>query len=429
MIATGHQLVVFGKPKLRGKRICLDHPEFEVIEDDEAERSIHFRAITPIYPATEGLSQRVLRALIYRVLQELSDALLTTLLPEKLSDYDQRRAIAAIHFPNSWAERDAARRHLVLSEFFAMQMLIGSRKVRSAEKIGGEHCGAGKLLDRFLKVLPFDLTTAQVRVLDELRRDLGASQPMNRLLQGDVGSGKTVVATAAMLLAVEAGYQSALMAPTQVLAEQHYAVLRQWLEPLGIRLALRTGARQEESGPLPLFEFGDSEDSTIPDSARVSRVGGSQGMRSHNPGSTGCQPVAAGSLPGDSEQIRYAKRHLPHFERPWAKYAITFATRDHRQLSAKARDIVLESILRWKNRHYELYAACVMPDHVHLLLEPLIEKTDGTTNDFFHCAKFSTALSPIPRIRLTSWKKVRLGVGDGVFRPADSIRNRLSREV
>ena len=260
MIATGQQLVVFGKPRLRGKRICMDHPEFEVIEEDETERLIHFRRITPIYPATEGLSQRVLRALIYRLLQELSDAPLTTLLPPKLNELDQRRALVAIHFPETWAERDAARRHLVLSEFFAMQMLIGSRRVRAAGKIGAAHCGSGKLLDRFLKVLPFQLTAAQMRVLKEVRRDLASEHPMNRLLQGDVGSGKTVVAIAAMLLAVEAGYQSALMAPTQVLAEQHYSVLRQWLEPLGLRIALRTGARQEESGPLPLFEGASKKD-------------------------------------------------------------------------------------------------------------------------------------------------------------------------
>src|SRR3954468_8665181 len=118
MIATGQQLVVFGKPRLRGKRICMDHPEFEIIEDDEAERSIHFRPITPIYPATEGLSQRVLRALIYQILQDLSGAPLPTLLPQNLASSGQREAIMAIHFPDTWAQRDAARRHLVLSEFF-----------------------------------------------------------------------------------------------------------------------------------------------------------------------------------------------------------------------------------------------------------------------------------------------------------------------
>src|SRR5207244_12917545 len=99
-------------------------------------------------------------------------------------------------------------------------------------------------------------------------RDVAANYPMNRLLQGDVGSGKTVVAIAAMLLVVEAGYEAAFMAPTQILAEQHYEVLRRWLEPLGVQIALRTAARQEESGPLPLF---------APNADHL--------------GSTGCQPV------------------------------------------------------------------------------------------------------------------------------------------
>jgi ATP-dependent DNA helicase RecG len=250
MIATGQRLVVFGKPRLRGKRICMDHPEFEVIENDE-EISIHFRRITPIYPGTEGLSQRVLRSIIYRLLNEISSAPLETLLPTDLATGKRGDAIRAIHFPESWEARDAARECLVLSEFFAMQMLIASRRSDSSIRMGEAHCGSGALLDKFLKALPFQLTGAQLKVIAEIRRDLAARHPMNRLLQGDVGSGKTVVAIAAMLLAIEAGYQAAFMAPTQILAEQHYAVLRRWLEALGVRMALRTAARQEESF-LPL---------------------------------------------------------------------------------------------------------------------------------------------------------------------------------
>jgi ATP-dependent DNA helicase RecG len=255
MIATGQRMVVFGKPRLRGKRICMDHPEFEVIENDE-EISIHFRRITPIYPATEGLSQRVLRSMIYRLLNELpfNDAGLERLAPRNLVHGERREAIRAIHFPASWEARDAAREHLVLSEFFAMQMLIASRRANASVRQGEKHCGAGALLDRFLTSIPFELTAAQIKVIGEIQHDLAASHPMNRLLQGDVGSGKTAVAIATMLLAVEGGYQAAFMAPTQILAEQHYDVLRRWLEPLGVRLALRTAARQEESGPLPLFE-------------------------------------------------------------------------------------------------------------------------------------------------------------------------------
>jgi ATP-dependent DNA helicase RecG len=252
MIATGQRLIVFGKPRLRGKRICMDHPEFEVVESDD-EMSIHFRRITPIYPATEGISQRLLRSFIYRLLNELPDEPLETLLPDELAGGDRPGAIRAIHFPEDWESLSAAREHLVLSEFFAMQMRIASRRAESRVRSGVAHCAQGKLLEKFLRALPFDLTNAQKRVIAEIRRDLASDHPMNRLLQGDVGSGKTVVAVAAMLLAVEGGFQAAFMAPTQILAEQHYAVLRRWLEPLGIRLSIRTAARQEESGPLPLF--------------------------------------------------------------------------------------------------------------------------------------------------------------------------------
>ena len=261
MIATGQQLVVFGKPRLRGKRICMDHPEFEVIENNE-ERSIHLRRITPIYPATEGLSQRALRSMIYRLLQELDTEPIEPPLPENLKNGDRGEAIRAIHFPETWQSLNAAREHLVLSEFFAMQMLIASRRTDSHARVSAAHCGRGELMQKFLHALPFELTTAQKKVIAEIQSDLAAKYPMNRLLQGDVGSGKTVVAIAAILLAVEGGYQAAFMAPTQVLAEQHYTVLRRWLEPLGVKLSIRTAARQEESF-LPLVEGNENADAII----------------------------------------------------------------------------------------------------------------------------------------------------------------------
>jgi len=429
MIATGQRLVVFGKPRLRGKRICMDHPEFEVIENDD-EISIHFRRITPIYPATEGLSQRVFRSIVYRLLNEVPPASggLETLLPRALmnSDMTTAAAIRAIHFPNDWQQRQAAREHLVLCEFFAMQILIASRRTNASIRIGEAHCGPGTLFDEFVKSLPFELTAAQRKVIGEIRRDLAAAHPMNRLLQGDVGSGKTLVAIAAMLLVVEAGYQAAFMAPTQILAEQHYDVLRRWLDPLGVRVALRTAVRQEESGPLPLFAVRAGE--------RIL-------------GSTGCQPVVSGNLPdtrahanqaeskSSSKTSRqaaakdrlaacapqkpaaadpmYSRRNLPHFERPWAKYAITFSTRNHRQLSEKGRDIVLESILRWKDRRYELYAACVMPDYVHVLIEPMIERAgDSGKPVFFSLSKIlhsiksftATQINKIERTNEPVWE-------------------------
>jgi len=261
MIAADQQLVVFGKPKLRGKRLCMDHPEFEVIEDDE-EKSIHLRRITPIYPATEGLSQRVLRGIIYRLLRDLDTGPIEPLLPKNLKNGDRGEAIRAIHFPETWQSLAAAREHLVLSEFFAMQMLIASRRVDSRARVSSAHAGRGELMEKFLGALPFELTTAQKKVIAEIRRDLAAKYPMNRLLQGDVGSGKTVVAIAAILLAAEAGYQAAFMAPTQILAEQHYAVLRRWLDPLGVKLSIRTAARQEETF-LPLVAGDENADVII----------------------------------------------------------------------------------------------------------------------------------------------------------------------
>jgi RecG-like helicase/REP element-mobilizing transposase RayT len=366
MIATGQRLVVFGKPKLRGKRICIDHPEFEVIENDE-EISIHFRRIAPVYPATEGLSQRVLRSLIYRALQEMEDEAVDSSLPNELQEGSRATALHEIHFPKSWQTLASARQHLVLSEFFAMQMAIASRRFESSNRSGQSHCGPGKLLETFLRALPFDLTSAQERVIKDLRHDLASHHPMNRLLQGDVGSGKTVVAISAILLAVEAGFQTALMAPTQILAEQHYDVLRRWLEPLGVRISLRTGARQEESGPLPLFDLG---------SARVSRVGDDVSSSRTFPE---IRP---------EHDAHYSRRRLPHFEKPWAIYAITIGTKSRRHLSPDARTIVLNAFLHFHNERYELFAIAVMPDHVHALMQPWPkDQNDDSRNTVFWSLK------------------------------------------
>src|SRR5438270_13477925 len=171
MIMTGQRLVIFGKPRLRGKRICMDHPEFEIIENDE-EISIHFRRITPIYPATEGLSQRALRSILYRVLREVADAAWEPIAPHNLVRGARSEAIRAIHFPRSWEARDAAREHLVLSEFFVMQILIASRRADASIRHGQAHCGSGALLEKFLESIPFELTGAQRKVLSEIRRDL-----------------------------------------------------------------------------------------------------------------------------------------------------------------------------------------------------------------------------------------------------------------
>src|SRR4029434_1452854 len=133
-----------------------------------------------------------------------------------------------------------------------MQLSVSARRSELTHQPGAAHCGSGELMKRLQGSLPFPLTNAQKRAIEEIRADLASLRPMNRLLHGDVGSGKTLVALSAMLLCVESGHQAALMAPTQILAEQHYLNIRRLCEPLGLRVALRTSSRREESRAFEL---------------------------------------------------------------------------------------------------------------------------------------------------------------------------------
>lgn len=247
MVSTGCRMVVFGRPKKRGRQIVIDHPEFEIIEEDE-ETSIHMNRIAPVHPAGDGVSPRLLRALIYRALKETDLESMSGLLP-----FRRTQAFRAIHFPRDFEALEAARRELVKEEFFSIQILIGARRAEWSELPGTRKSAPGALLQRVTDALPFALTPSQEKVIAEIRQDLASSRRMNRLLQGDVGSGKTLVALAAMLLTVESGWPAALMAPTQILAEQHYLNFKRLLEPLGIRVDLRTAAKRTQ-GAMPLFQ-------------------------------------------------------------------------------------------------------------------------------------------------------------------------------
>jgi ATP-dependent DNA helicase RecG len=252
VFAEGQRVVVYGRPKPSGNHIIIAHPDFEVVEDD-AEASIHLKRIVPIHPATEGLSPKLLRRLVWDVLGKVDSKSIEQLLPGTLHKMQRSNALRQIHFPDSWADLEKARQHLVLEEFLAIQLAVAARRAEQRAVPGESHCGQGELMKRLHASLPFPLTAGQVRAIEETRQDLKSSLPMNRLLHGDVGSGKTLVALSAMLLCVEAGFQAAIMAPTQILAEQHYLNFRRLLDPLGIRVALRTGARTEETPTMPLF--------------------------------------------------------------------------------------------------------------------------------------------------------------------------------
>ena len=360
LIVTGQHLVIFGRPKKKGQKIFIDHPEFEGVEEDE-ETSIHMNRIAPVHPAGDGVSPRLLRALVFQALANTDLATVPSLLPTS-----RVAALRDIHFPLTFEHLEDARQELVREEFFSMQLLIHARRADWQRLPGVAKNGKGELLENLLQELPFPLTSSQLEVIGEIRRDLAAPKRMNRLLQGDVGSGKTLVALAAMLLAVEAGWQAALMAPTQILAEQHYLNFKKFLEPLGISIALRTADRNEDTAPLPLF-------ARAADRGVYASTGAVSGVPPENPARRDAdQHTRDAYAPQES---RCSKRNLPHFERPWAKYVVTFTTRERTALTPEERDIVLNAVLHERIR-FTLYATCVMPDHVHLLLEPAIKEED-----------------------------------------------------
>ena len=244
MIAGDQQIVVFGKPRVRGNQVVMEHPEFEVIEED-AERSIHFDRITPVHPAGDGVTPRALRVLIHRALEETDLKTIPLLWPGSAVSENVWREV---HFPESFEDQETARRQLVREEFFGIQLVVCARYAAARGRGGSPKPADGTLWDKVEAALPFELTDSQRKVIAEISADLASPHRMNRLLQGDVGSGKTLVALHAMLQAAEAGWQAALMAPTQILAEQHYLNFRRILDPLGIPVVLRTAARKESSG-------------------------------------------------------------------------------------------------------------------------------------------------------------------------------------
>ena len=243
LVAVGHEVSIYGKVKDSNGRLIIDHPEFEILRDDD-QASMHLERIVPIYRNITGIAQRRLREIIHLLLLHIDPS--TLVAAYRVDDSTTRaQALMDVHFPHSMELAKAARRRFALEEFFALQLNVVWRRSRYGEQTGRVLGMRTSYLKQFYTSLPFDLTGAQKRSIKEILADMRTARPMNRLLQGDVGSGKTFVAMAAMLLAIDSGCQAALMAPTQILAEQHYLTFRRWLEPLGIRVALRTGNRDE----------------------------------------------------------------------------------------------------------------------------------------------------------------------------------------
>ncbi|MBM3268408.1 MAG: ATP-dependent DNA helicase RecG [Candidatus Sericytochromatia bacterium] len=252
----GHQILLSGVPKRDGRsgRLVFERPEAEVIgpgEDEDGAESLHVGRVVPVYRLTEGLSQKALRRVIHQAVDQAAPYLADPL-PEAIRRrcdlVDMPTAVRDIHFPESLGSRDAARRRLVFDELFWLQLGLAFKRAQIQGESEGLVLSARPdgLVAQFVTHLPFELTGAQKRVYAEIAGDLARPQAMNRLVQGDVGSGKTVVALMALLSAVENGYQGALMAPTEILAEQHYQTFKKLLAPLKIEVALLLGKQTKK---------------------------------------------------------------------------------------------------------------------------------------------------------------------------------------
>jgi ATP-dependent DNA helicase RecG len=253
--AVGDEVFVFGK-LVETKPRTMDHPESEVIEGGE-ESFIHINRIAPVYPLTEGLPQRWLRGLIWRTLNKFESQITEPSPAPDLKLFPTRaNAVRMIHFPEELTDVEIARRRLALDEFVVLQREMQLRRKNFEARARALPCGGdNRLMKPFLARLGFKLTRAQTKVLREIRADMGGrpspggfgpagAHPMRRLLQGDVGSGKTVVAACTALMALESGFNVALMAPTEILAEQHFRNFKNWFESLGVKVALQTGSRR-----------------------------------------------------------------------------------------------------------------------------------------------------------------------------------------
>ena len=247
--AQGDDVLAYGAVHSLKPR-TLDHPETEVVVSGE-ETAIHLNRIVPIYALTEGLPQRWLRAFIWRLLAEYEEGIDEPSLDQHFPELPTRaNAIHMLHFPEDLSDTEIARQRMALDEFVALQLAIQSRRKNLVANARSLRCvGDNRFIKPFLAQLAFRLTEAQTKVLREIRHDLGSEQPMRRLLQGDVGSGKTAVAAASALIVLEGGYNVALMAPTEILAAQHHQTFSRWFEPLGIHIRLHTGSHKESADP------------------------------------------------------------------------------------------------------------------------------------------------------------------------------------
>lgn len=246
----GRQLIFSGDVRWFNARREIHHPDVEIVEGDVEKDYLNFKRIVPIYSETEGLYQKTLRRLMKTILDGYADELSSPVPKEIVERQDLisfPEAFRRVHFPPEGEpletlnlQHSDAHRRIIFDEFFFLELGMALKKRGVALETGISFKTDGALVGRLLNLLSFKLTRAQEKVLAEIKKDLERPHPMNRLIQGDVGSGKTIIALLTCLYVIECGYQAAIMAPTEVLAEQHFLNLRRWLEPLGVHACLLT---------------------------------------------------------------------------------------------------------------------------------------------------------------------------------------------
>jgi len=249
-IEVGKEYVIYGRINGFRGQLSIPHPEMELAKEENLQQASTF---APVYPSTDklntkGLDSRVRRRIMKALFEKIGPADMPENLPayvvEKFRFPSRFEALQNIHFPRDDQELQGARSRLKFEELFFLQLRLLQIRRRRKDAVKGfvfEKIGA--YFHTFYKEkLPFELTEAQKRVLREIRRDLGAGVQMNRLLQGDVGSGKTVVGLMAMLMAIDNGFQACMMAPTEILAQQHYNSISAYVEGLGINVAFLSGS-------------------------------------------------------------------------------------------------------------------------------------------------------------------------------------------
>jgi ATP-dependent DNA helicase RecG len=242
----GKQVVVYGTVKRGFNAVEMVSPEWEELEESGSVDSLSIGRIVPVYGLTEGLHQKIVRRVMFTAL-ELYASALPDVLPVSLRQSrhlpDVQTALHQIHFPDSAETQKVAHYRYAYEELLLLQLILAGKQKEAHQATGIAFAETQAPIEELKRTTPFALTEAQQRVIGEIAEDMARPRPMNRLVQGDVGAGKTMVAIAAMLIAARNGYQSALMAPTEILAEQHLRGLRNTLEELGIRVDLLTGSR------------------------------------------------------------------------------------------------------------------------------------------------------------------------------------------